>query len=70
MWQDPTWFFEDGKQDTTNLMPLYQEAYAAVRKADPDTVVFYEPAVSWSWGPLNQAFGFAEGPGGAADNDK
>ena len=68
LYEDPLWFLEAGKQDNSNLMPLYEEAYAAVRKADPDTVVFYEPGVTWSY--LGQEFDFTSGPGGAGDNDK
>lgn len=59
---------EAGLADRMNLYPIYQQLYSAIREADPDRIVFYEPAVLESY--LGQGTGFTTGPGGPSDNDR
>jgi len=63
---------EGGEADKQNLVPLYKLVHAAIRKVDDTHIIFYEPTVGISqtvWSALS-ATGFAEGPGGAAYNDR
>lgn len=57
-----------GLSDKQNLVPLYEQLYGAVRAADPDSIVVYEPTVTNLY--LNQSTGFVTGPGGPGDDAK
>jgi endoglycosylceramidase len=57
-----------GLSDQQNLVPFYEQLYASLRTADPDSVVFYEPMVTNL--DLDQPTGFTTGPGGAGDDSK
>ncbi len=42
----------------SNLLPLYDRAYATIRKYDPETLVFYETV---TWGVLSDGKYFGTG---------
>lgn len=46
MYRSPALLVEEGLADRKNLAPLYDRLAEAVRSADPDRLVFFEPAVS------------------------
>jgi endoglycosylceramidase len=62
LYSNPALALVAGLADRENLAPLYAEAYAAVRQADPAAIVMYERVVTESL--LNQSSGFSSGPGG------
>jgi hypothetical protein len=56
-----------GLPDAKNLQPFYDAVATAIRNADPDRLVFFEP-VTWSDQVIyNATVGFTHPPGGAAN---
>jgi hypothetical protein len=53
--------------DRYNLMPMYKRVNEAIRKNDPDRIVFFENSIGASTELQN---GFDEGPGGRESNHK
>eukprot|EP01138_Halocafeteria_seosinensis_P007281 gb/GECG01007444.1/.p1 GENE.gb/GECG01007444.1/~~gb/GECG01007444.1/.p1 ORF type:complete len:562 (+),score=47.45 gb/GECG01007444.1/:1-1686(+) len=68
IYKDPLFPLIPGLADKQNLAPLYDQLYTAIRRNDPNHIVFYEPTITES--SLLQSPGFKHGPGGFEDNDK
>lgn len=65
LYTDPAGFLMPGQANNKYLLPAYKRLYKAIRKNDPDNLIFFEPSIFDVF-----AGGFYDTPGGEKEKEK